>query len=74
MKLYKANKQSFKRIFISAFFTTTIVFSSSVFATDFDVKTTDNYENWSKLSSEEKQESIMPKTYSGEIPERILRE
>ena len=46
----------------------------SVFATDFELKITDEYEEWTKLTEKEKENSIMPQTFSFKVPESVLNE
>ena len=50
-------------------FLASIIFSGTVFGADFELKTTEEFDNW----LEDKQDKIMPKSYDYEIPENILK-
>lgn len=49
-----------------------LILSGNVFATDLKLETTEEFEAWKNLSPEEKETSIMPQTFSIEIPKEIL--
>jgi C1A family cysteine protease len=74
MKKMKFNKEKVRTISFGTFLIG-IVLSGTTFAaeiSDLDVKLTDAYKEWDQLSIEEKEESIMPSTYSVSAPESIL--
>ena len=50
-----------------------IIFTGNVFATaELKLDTSVAFDAWNELSSEEKEQSVMPRTYDVEIPENIL--
>ena len=51
-----------------------IALSKSVFATEFELQLTDEYKKWNDLSTEEKADTIMPQSFSFDIPESVLSE
>lgn len=69
----RTNKKNMKSICLGTFIAG-IIFSGSVFGADLDLMTTKEYEEWKNLSTEQKQETMMPKTYSAKVPESILND
>ena len=71
---------SFKSFYKKLAITLTIVFafgiviSKVVLASDFELELTNEYKEWEKMSEEEKENSIMPKTFSFNVPDNILEE
>ena len=60
-----------KIIFVQILFIS-IFFVNSVFATEFEVKTTKEYDEWNSLTAEEKEETLMPRTIPVVIPKEVL--
>ena len=65
-----------KKLFVVsiATFILGMALTESVFATDFELELTDEYEKWNNLSTEEKSDTIMPQSFSFEIPESVINE
>ena len=51
-----------------------IIFSGNVFATELELQTTKEFEDWTKLSTEEKQQTMMPQTNIPVVPDEYFEE
>lgn len=62
------------KVILAGTFLATVIFTGNVFATSTELKlnTSDAYENWEQLTDEEKQYTVMPRTYDVEIPDSVL--
>ncbi len=73
MKIKKTCKEKLKKICITTFLAG-IIFSGSVFAADLNVEFSESYRKWNQMSKEQKEQILMPRTYSRNVPDRILED
>ena len=67
-------KRKKKEILFLIIFLLMIIFTGKAFALEVRLETTEEFENWKRLSEEEKEKTIMPQPYSVEVPKEILEE
>ena len=70
----KKMHKNYIRAFCVSTFLASIIFSGNVFASDLNLQTTLEYEQWNQLESEEKENTLMPRTFSAKIPNEVFEE
>ena len=69
----RIQKKIIKTFCISSFLAG-IIFSGSALGAELNIELSEEYKKWDNLVLEEKEKTIMPKTYSQSVPEIFLEE